>query len=312
MEQGRHPGVTNDPWRLENNGNSGIHRRIGMSSSDYVIRKMSGDEIDLAIEWAASEGWNPGLHDAGSFHEADPEGFLIGVLDNEPIASISVVKYGNSFGFLGFYIVKPAYRGQGYGIRIWKAGINGLSGRNLWLDGVLAQQDNYRKSGFKLAYRNIRYGGINSGKTDEPDGIIPLSEIPFDVVAGYDGPFFPDVRLKFLRAWISQPGSTALGIIHNGRLSGYGVIRPCRSGFKIGPLFADSPELAESLFIALRSRAAPGEAVYLDIPERNRYAAQMAEKYDMKTVFETARMYTGSFPDLPFDRLFGVTTFELG
>jgi predicted aminopeptidase len=34
------------------------------------------------------------------------------------------VKYGELFGFMGFYIVKPAYHGQGYGMQIWNACLN--------------------------------------------------------------------------------------------------------------------------------------------------------------------------------------------
>jgi hypothetical protein len=30
-----------------------------MGSSHYTIRKMSRDEINIAVDWAASEGWNP-------------------------------------------------------------------------------------------------------------------------------------------------------------------------------------------------------------------------------------------------------------
>ncbi|MCT7656347.1 GNAT family N-acetyltransferase [Oceanimonas sp. NS1] len=80
-----------------------------------------------------------------------PHGFLIGLLDDEPIATLSVIKYDDSFGFLGFYIVKPEYRGKGHGIEIWKAGINYLQDLNIGLDGVVDQQENYRKSGFNLA-----------------------------------------------------------------------------------------------------------------------------------------------------------------
>ena len=80
---------------------------------DYRIRPMQRDEVALALDWAAAEGWNPGLHDAPCFHAADPQGFLLGLLDEEPVATISVVKYGADFGFLGFYIVKPGFRGRG-------------------------------------------------------------------------------------------------------------------------------------------------------------------------------------------------------
>src|SRR4051794_9955160 len=100
------------------------------------IRTMTRSEVDLAIDWAGAEGWNPGLHDADCFHVADPTGFLVGLLDDEPVATISVVKYGDTFGFLGFYIVKPVYRGRGYGIGVWNAGLEYLRGRTVGLDGV--------------------------------------------------------------------------------------------------------------------------------------------------------------------------------
>lgn len=289
-----------------------LWNEVIMARTDFEIRTMKRDELCIAIGWAASEGWNPGLYDADSFYAADPEGFLVGELNGEPIATISVVKYGDSFVFLGFYIVKPPYRGKGYGIQIWNAGLKYLSGRNIGLDGVIAQQDNYKKSGFKLAYRNIRYEGLSENNKQEDSRIINLSHIPFSEVDNYDKSFFPDNRTKFLRSWIEQKESIALGIVHDKKLSGYGVIRLCRVGYKIGPLFANNPELAESLFISLKSRVKPGEPIFLDTPEENQDAVALAKKHNMKLVFETARMYTGSFPELPLNRIFGVTTFELG
>jgi len=283
-----------------------------MQDKNYKIRKMNRKEVDLAIEWAALEGWNPGFNDAECFYSADPNGFLIGLLGDEPIATISVIKYGDAFGFLGFYIVKPEYRGKGYGIQIWNAGLKYLNGRNVGLDGVIAQQDNYKKSGFKLAYRNIRYEGLGGGHFFGNPEIVLLSTLPFETINSYDRPFFPDNRTRFIKSWINQPGCTALGIIQNGELAGYGVIRQCRSGFKIGPLFADNPDLAESLFLALISKIKPSESFFLDTPEINHAAITLAKRYDMNVVFETARMYTGEKPDMPLHRLFGVTSFELG
>ena len=81
-----------------------------MQQDLYVIRSMTRPEFDLALDWAAAEGWNPGLHDAAAFHAADPEGFLIGLLDGQPVAMISAVRHGQDFGFIGFYIVKPGWR----------------------------------------------------------------------------------------------------------------------------------------------------------------------------------------------------------
>ena len=288
-----------------------------MINRDYTIRIGTRREVDIAIEWAAKEGWNPGLHDADCYYSADPNGFLIGFIGHEPIATISAIRYGNTFGFLGFYIVKPAYRGKGYGLQIWIAALKHLEGRNIGLDGVTAQQENYKKSGFQLAYHNIRYKGIWAGKSlsDEPsyeEEIVKLSTLSFETIELYDRPFFPENRSSFIKAWINQPECVALGAMRDGKLSGYGVIRTCRSGYKIGPLFADSSKLAESLFLALTSRVKTKEPIYLDTPEPNQASVSLAKRYNMEVVFETARMYRGERPDMPMHRVFGITSFEIG
>jgi len=279
---------------------------------NYTIRTMVRNEIDLAIDWAAKEGWNPGLHDADCYFAADPKGFLIGLLSGRPIASISVIKYDEGFGFLGFYIVAPEFRGQGYGILIWNAGLEYLGGRNIGLDGVVEQQEKYRKSGFKLAYKNVRYQGTGGGDFPEEAGIVNLSSLPLETVFAYDRPFFPAERRKFLQSWIRQPGGCALGVFHAGKLSGYGVMRPCRTGYKIGPLYADTPSMAEALFLGLKSKVNSNDAIFLDVPEVNSAAVKLAERYAMKVSFETARMYNRGIPDLPVKKTFGVCSFEVG
>lgn len=283
-----------------------------IDSQPFTVRPMARAEVDLAVDWAEQEGWNPGLHDAGCFDAAEPGGFLVGLVGDAPVACISAVKYGVSFGFLGFYIVKPAWRARGYGRQIWNAGMQRLHGRAIGLDGVLAQQDNYRRSGFTLAHRNIRYRGQGGAEAPADGQIVPLHTLPFESVATYDRPFFPDDRSRFLRHWIGQARATALGLLEHRRLVGYGVVRPCRSGHKIGPLLADSPEAAERLFTALQAHVPAGQPVYLDTPEPNAAALALARRHAMAPEFETARMYTRPCAAPPMERWFGVTSFELG
>ena len=108
--------------------------------NDLSIRTMRPDEISIAIDWAAGEGWNPGLADAACFATADPNGFLMGELDGVPVATVSCVKYSASFAFLGLYIVREDMRGRGYGLSIWHAAIAHAGRRVIGLDGVVAQQ----------------------------------------------------------------------------------------------------------------------------------------------------------------------------
>lgn len=282
-----------------------------MPSDSYHIRAMTRDELAVALSWATAEGWNPGLHDGDCFHRTDPAGFLMGFLKGEPIASISAVKYGKSFGFIGFYIVKPSFRGQGYGLTLWHAALDYLKGRNIGLDGVVAQQDNYIKSGFSLAHRNIRYAGVGHG-TAHDSNCVPLATIPPEAVIAYDRRFFPGERSGFIRCWITQPGSYAVGVIQGQELVGYGVLRPGQSGHKIGPLFANGATIADEIFQTLVAQVPQGSSFYLDVPQVNREAVALAQRHGMDDDFETARMYTQKKPELPLNQIFGITTFELG
>jgi hypothetical protein len=178
------------------------------------------------------------------------------------------------------------------------------------------QQDKYARSGFELAHRNVRYGGKaqNIGPTDP--AVLELgSDTPpvlVDAVVAYDRQFFPASRDDFIRRWVEPGARRAVAYVSDRTLLGHGVIRPCRDGHKIGPLFADDADIAEALFNALVAPLGDAPLVFLDVPEPNEAARRLAERHGLEPVFETARMYKGTAPDLPLDRIFGITTFELG
>jgi ribosomal protein S18 acetylase RimI-like enzyme len=278
--------------------------------SNLQIRNLRPEEISIAVDWAAAECWNPGLSDAACFAIPDAQGFFVGEIDGEPVAIVSCVNYDDRFAFLGFYIVRAEFRGSGHGLRIWNAAIAHARPRVIGLDGVVAQQDNYNKSGFQLAYANIRYGGTVAAPP-APADVIALDEVPFGLVEADDATVFPAARSAFLRAWIRTSGHVGRALMRDGKLIAWGVIRPCRNGYKIGPLVADDRAAAEAIVQALLTSAGGGE-VFLDVPAVNREAIALAESLGLKPVFETARMYTGPIAPLRIDRVFGVTSFELG
>ncbi|MGY4371537.1 hypothetical protein ACVW1A_007602 [Bradyrhizobium sp. LB1.3] len=91
--------------------------------SDLQIRNLRPEEISIAADWAAAEGWNPGLSDAACFAIPDAKGFFVGEIDGEPVATVSCVNYDDRFAFLGFYIVRSGFRDRDHGLRIWNAAI---------------------------------------------------------------------------------------------------------------------------------------------------------------------------------------------
>ncbi len=281
-------------------------------TNNYIIRNMNRQEVDIAMDWATKEGWNPGLHDAGCFYAADPNGFFIGLLDNQVIAVGSAVRYDETFAFCGFYIVAPEFRGQGYGLALTKARLAYVGNCNAGIDGVIEMLDKYTRLGYKIAHNNARYAVANLNNTNNNNPSIKTIETTmFPTLLDYDKCHFPAPRPAFLKAWINQPDSLALVFIENGNIKGFGVIRSCHEGFKIGPLFANTPSIADQLFQALSTYAQDG-LIYLDIPENNKEAKSLVARYKMNKVFETARMYLKEEPQLKYDQIFGITSFELG
>jgi GNAT superfamily N-acetyltransferase len=282
-----------------------------MTNDPFAIRAMKRGEIAIACDWASAEGWNPGHDDLACFATVDPDGFHIGELDGAAASTISVVNYDDRFAFLGFYIVRPDLRGRGYGLRTWRAAISRAGSRTIGLDGVVTQQENYRKSGFVLAHRNIRFGGVPVALPTSPRGLVSLGDITFAAIEADDATVFPAARPSFLRAWIDNPRHRGRALVRDGRLVAWGVIRPCRKGHKIGPLVADDRGAAETVFAALCASTDGGE-VFLDVIEQNRDAVALAKAHGLEPIFETARMYTGPIRPIAQSRIFGVTTFELG
>jgi GNAT superfamily N-acetyltransferase len=284
---------------------------MGEPQGEYRIETMPFSEVETVIDRAAGEGWNPGLGDAACFYAIDPNGFFMGVLDGRPIARVSMPIYDEQFAFCGLYIVDPAYRGRGFGLALTKASLDYIGDRNAGLDGVEAMAAKYARLGYRKAHRSTRHSFVPKRPQGHTPEIVPLAQVPFGKLAAYDRAHFFATRDRFLERWISQPHAVGLALIDGGQLKGYGVLRKCRVGYKIGPLFADAPDIAEALFGAL-CNSALGDPVFIDIPEPNQGALKLAAKHDMRPEFACERMYLRGDPSLPLDEIYGITSFEAG
>lgn len=280
------------------------------------IVTLDAGKVAVLLKWAEQEGWNPGLEDAQSFHAADPDGFLGLEQDGELLAAISVVKQNESFGFLGLYICKPEIRGTGQGWRVWQAGMKHMEGMTVGLDGVVEQQSNYAKSGFKMAWRNRRFVGENQlGPSSEPEDTITIREyVPDDLQAAVDFDALAGGvrRERFLGTWLSASDTRKTVVAHRaGTLCGFATIRQCIANHKIGPVLADDAKLAHRL-IDSASNQVGAKTIIIDVPENNLAANTLVESMKLEPVFETARMYSGPFPEYNINPVFGVATLELG
>jgi len=281
---------------------------------------MTRPEVDELVAWAAREGWNPGLHDAELFWATDPQAFVAAELRGELVGGGAITSYAGEFGFMGFFIVRPEHRGRGLGDALWHARLERLRARlrpgaGIGLDGVFAMQDYYARGGFVFSHRNMRFRvDVPARAAPVPaddQRVVPLAQVALDRVLAYDRDCFPAPRPAFVQRWISQPDALALGCVRGERLAGYAVVRRCREGCKIGPLFSDDAQAAAALYARLQDFA-KGGPLFLDAPENNPAAMDFVRERGMTEVFGCARMYLGPAPQVSHERVFGVTTFELG
>jgi len=123
---------------------------------------------------------------------------------------------------------------------------------------------------------------------------------------------FPAPRPSFVASWCATRKDRHSAVVRkSGKIRGYGTIRRCYEGYKIGPLFAGDRDSAAAL-ISVLAQHAKGAKVFIDVPTNNGEAIELAESLGLAPVFETARMYRGTAPVVPLRSIFGVTTLELG
>ena len=279
------------------------------------FQKLDFESLKILLKWAEKEGWNPGPNDADVYWATDPEGFYGYSYKGDLIAGGSIVSYNMEFGFMGFFIVKPEYRSFGIGRKLWYQRRDTLlarlnKGASIGMDGVVALQAFYQKGGFKIAFRDIRYKK-NGMQFKIDKNIYPIGEDDLSSILAYDKQCFGFPRPQFIIPWLNLPDNKTFKYIEDGQIKGFAIVRKANTGYKICPLFADTKYIAEELYKACLNSVV-GEPLYIDIPITNQESINLIKEYDAKYIFECARMYYGKSPNIKVDKVYGITTFELG
>lgn len=282
---------------------------------DFSIGAMTRDEASVLESWAAAEAWNPGLNDIDVAWGFDSEAFIALRRGDELVGGGTIVSYRGRAGFMGLFIVRSDHRRRGLGALLWHERLRRLRARlrpgaPIGMDGVFDMVPFYQKGGFTLLHRDLRYQGVAVGRRDA--AAVPLERVDFARLEAYDRQHVQAPRVDFLRAWLGQVGGLGTAVVDDGgTLRGYGFLRPCRQGFKVGPAFADDANWGELLLHNLLALVR-GEPVQIDVPEPNEAARRFVEGLGWSQPFGCARMVNGPRPRLPVARIFGVTSFEFG
>ncbi|MCH1494275.1 MAG: GNAT family N-acetyltransferase [Rubripirellula sp.] len=287
-----------------------------------VLRKLAYPELEKLVSWAREEGWEPGVNDAQQFWAYDPEGFLACEEGGQFAGGGAIIRHSDEYGFMGLFIVAAQHRGHGLGRKLWlhrrdtlleRLAPNGAIG----LDGVDAMVPFYAAGGFVQATRHRRFCLRQPGeRAVMASSAVPLSGISDEALSGLDRQCFPADRTTFLRRWSEQASAKALAIKNGEQVLGFGVIRRCTSGWRIGPLFAESVQVADALFNSLSESVkddSPDDLpIFVDVPDANQEGIKWVIDQGLEEVFGCERMYYGKPPEIAHHKIFGVTTLEIG
>ena len=291
---------------------------------EFKIRPVQPVDIPVINNWARSEGFAPGEGDIGIYRQTDRQGIWTGCLGEDPVGCIAGIRYNHAYGFIGLYIVRPDQRGRGYGVRLWREALDHLHDVScVGLEAAENRIDDYSDWGFQPASTTTRWQLEVDSLPDQirslerPEGLrlIHGDDIPEPGVQSYDADRELNPRPHFLSDWLHHPAGVVTALIDSQQnCHGFARIRPCllkhEAGSRIGPLLADSPELAELLIRDLLS-ASQG-SVIMDSPGGNALAAPLLRKLGFKAVGRTLRMYRGVMPSRQLDEVYGLACLELG
>tara|TARA_Y100001968_G_scaffold331244_1_gene385289 strand:- start:554 stop:1423 length:870 start_codon:yes stop_codon:yes gene_type:complete len=285
-------------------------------------------DISFITKWSRNEGFAPGAGDVSIYRHTDNQGLWVGCLDTRPIGCIAGVRYNSNYGFIGLFLVIKPYRGLGYGVRLWKHALNHLSDLPcIGLEAAPERISDYETWGFRASSLTTRWKLCSENALSRPSTSLHIfkdfinlqlledSQIPESAVYSYDAKREPSPRPHFISDWLHHPAGKVLALVDSNRkCHGFGRIRPCLlkngKGWRIGPLIADSNELARFLIDQLIYRH-PGN-ILIDSPGLNTNSYEFFQSYGFEKISETLRMYRGFSPSTSMSDVYGLACLELG
>jgi len=303
--------------------NNEIQLKIQENHSSCALSKkqMNIEDFMVVQSWCMKEGWNVGKYDNTFYYQIDPKGHFLFFKEQNPIGSMSLVKHSNQFFTIGPFIVIESERGIGYGSQIWQQVITRLNNypdANVLLYAVPQQIARYQEEGFKPCQNHLRWvinSPLFSSEKDQHQ-VYPVSLKSLNRIFEFDQNIFGYCRKNTLTSVLSHPQINGYYVEADNTIVGYGLIRPCIHGYRIGPLYANNADIAKLLLMKLVAIAGR-ENIILDIPEMNvtgqKLMLSLGAKRDISC--DTMMMVKGNLSsefEFNIEKNYGLFSLEIG
>ncbi|ESP90238.1 MULTISPECIES: GNAT family N-acetyltransferase [Pseudoalteromonas] len=286
--------------------------KLTQDHQSWTSKPATLEEWQIVNEWALAEKWDLGLGDTECFFNIDDQGFYLGYVNGEPVASVSVVNYSDEYAYAGFYLVAPGARGKGYGLRLSYDAFHHCDKRSVGLDGMPEQEENYKKGGFVTHYETSRLVGVHNQQVDAPQGVQNISADNIEAVIEFDAQITGYSRAALLQNWFSGEGRHGFLIDSGDGVLGVVGIRRSTDGYRLGPLYAENQAVSEKLFAMAMAQVPLGTQVTIDAPTLDLGFINTLKALGYEEIFHTFRMYRGTEPQGEKHKIQAIASLELG
>ena len=289
---GPHNWFSQTHWRC-------VVRRLPISSS-ITLRQMTETDMTFAHRMRDLAGWNQRIQDWRRLLEHDPQGGVVAEWEGELAGTATTTTYSKDLAWIGMVLVDPDLRRRGIGNALLRHCIDHLlrSGVTcIKLDATPLGKTVYGPLGFLEEWNLSRWGTTQVAAVAREavlgaSGPQPLSSRDIACVADIDTSAFGAARNRMLSMLATQSETRVLRD-GDGRIRGYGMLRPGSRAYYLGPLVAldeaSGNALAENLLNGI-----PERPVYWDIPDANPAAIRIAQRYGLQHQRTLTRMYLGN------------------
>jgi len=232
---------------------------------DIGLRPMTQADIPLGLRLTSKAGWNQTEADWQMLLAA---GFgFVATYGITTVGTATVVPYGTAFSWIGMVLVDPVYRCRGVGTALLEHVIAEARPYGcVRLDATPQGEPLYTRLGFRAEYGLLRMVRQPQALPRQPQhmpiiadsSVLSISGNPvcraldparlLDLIA-FDAPVFGAVRGGILGALVRNAPRYAVTYLQDDVLRGYCLARSGAVYEQIGPVVADSYEIAEALLL---------------------------------------------------------------
>ncbi len=289
-----------------------------MAGQEFQIVPMSYPDAQQALRLSTEANWNQTADDWARVRISSTGSCFAGKLDGEVVATGTLVPYQNSCGWIGMMLVDKRHRRRGYGMAMLDRLLGTADELGLqWvgLDATDMGEPLYARRGFRAT------GGIDRWKITKAISPMSIAGLrSFDSIADDTAVRRLDLEATGMDRWRLLLYLQLIGreqgeyvVCDRDGVRGFGASRPGRMGAYIGPVLADSAEIAAGIVSGLLERLAASQEmpVFIDVPRGSAITPWLIE-VGFEVSRKLTRMVRGEAQMGDGGKLFGIMSFALG